>query len=765
MNATATEVSVVTVMVTEFGFDEDSSTKSSASHIIKRLNDVLLQKNRGIMIKDYKNRTVYSFEDCGSALGTAHKILELMDKYNNLKINSKSVTTRIVLHSGLGTLYADVESSGLSVVAMVILSSIKATGIYLTEETYGMIDVEDRELCRLESSMDIKGLGQVKVYKVSPEKQEVVQALPEKQETPQPVSEKQETAPPVPEKQENAQVLPEKQEIAQAVSEKQEIIQKVPSTPIDQTYYVQAPEPEVKSRSTIDTLQGKFTSSGGFPIMSKTVDILMKLPVNVLQDDTHIANVTNSILTDYGLTSKILALVNTSYYSQYGGKVGTISRALMLLGFIQVRNAALSLILFEGIVDKSMASELKQLIVGSLMKANIAKSLAGKIITADPEEAFICAMLHDLGKIMVAYFLPEEHVAITEKMKSEDLSENSASTAVLGTSYEDLSVSIAKGWSLPEHIIHSMKHVDKANLFKPITSIDKSHMLVSYSTDLGSVILDQALTNTQKRNSISDLTAHYSVCFNITEQQIRGLYDNLLKEINVFLKVYESKAKKEPIIEKINSFLKAAKASEFVVGEKTERVDSIEIVETEILGLSKAEAKLNADGESLNKGLSDIVGALTGEYTVNDVLRIILEIMYRTMGFSRVFICIRNPKTNTMEARFGFGSEVEKVIRIFKFSLNNSEDVFNSSLTNNTDMLVADSTLKDARSRIPDWYLNTINAHSFTALPIVLNDKPIGMIYGDVIYGGNASLKADMIWNLKIMRKLALLAFKQKLQG
>ncbi|MBF0520768.1 MAG: hypothetical protein HQK92_13735, partial [Nitrospirae bacterium] len=62
-------------------------------------------------------------------------------------------------------------------------------------------------------------------------------------------------------------------------------------------------------------------------------------------------------------------------------------------------------------------------------------------------------------------------------------------------------------------------------------------------------------------------------------------------------------------------------------------------------------------------------------------------------------------------------------------------------------------------------YLNTINAHSFTALPIVLNYKPIGMIYGDVIYGGNASLKADMIWNLKIMRKLALLAFKQKLQG
>ncbi|QWR77950.1 HDOD domain-containing protein [Candidatus Magnetomonas plexicatena] len=735
MNETATELKVVTVMVTEFGFDEDSSTKSSASHIIKRLNDVLLQKNRGIMIKDYKNRTVYSFEDCGSALATAHKIMELMDKYNNLKINSKPVSTRVALHSGLGTLYADVESSGLSVVAMVILATIKATGIYLTEDTFDIISSDDKGLCQFESTLDIKGLGPVKIYKAAPEKQEIVQPAPKQQEV--------------------AQVVPQN-----------EITQTSPPIPIDQTFYMeQAQVAEVKSRSAIDTLQGKFTSSGGFPIMSKTVDILMKLPVNVLQDDTHIANVTNSILTDYGLTSKILALVNTSYYSQYGGKVGTISRALMLLGFIQVRNAALSLIMFEGIVDKSMANELKQLIVGSLIKANIAKSLAGKIITADPEEAFICAMLHDLGKIMVAYFLPEEHIAITEKMRDEELSENAASTAILGTSYEDLSVSIAKGWSLPEHIIHSMKHVDRANLFKPITDIDKSHMLVSYSTDLGTVILDQALTNTQKRNSISDLTKHYGVCFNITEQQIRGLYDSLLKEIGVFLKVYESQAKKEPIIEKINSFLKAAKASEFVVGEKSERVDSIEIVETEILGLTKAEAKINAEGESLSKGLSDIVGALTGEYTVNDVLRIILEIMYRTMGFSRVFICIRNPKTNAMEARFGFGSEVEKIIRIFKFPLNNSEDIFNSSLTNNTDILVADSTLKDARSRIPDWYINTINAHSFTALPIVLNDKPIGMIYGDVIYGGNASLKADMIWNLKVMRKLALLAFKQKLQG
>ncbi|MEO5358533.1 MAG: HDOD domain-containing protein [Nitrospirae bacterium YQR-1] len=721
MSATVSELETITVMVTEYVFDEESSVKSSATHIIKKLNDVLLQKNRGIMIKDYKNRTVYSFEDSGSALGTAHKITELMDKYNNLKMSSKSVTTKIVIHSGAGTLYTDVESSGLSAVAIVMLSSLKAQGIYLTEDTYNVLDSEDKELCKFESTLEIKGLGAIKIYKVSHGKQEIMQAV------------------------QVAEVIP---------------------VPIDQTIYVQqVPVVGSRHRSAVETIQGKFTSSGGFPIMSKTVDILMKLPVNVLQDDTHIANVTNSILTDYGLTSKILAIVNTSYYTQYGGKVGTISRALMLLGFIQVRNAALSLILFEGIVDKNLANEIKQLIVGSLIKANIARSLAGKIVTADPEEAFICAMLHDLGKIMVAYFLPEEHRAISEKTTKEQLNENTASAAVLGISYEDLSVSIAREWSLPEHIIHSMKLVDKANLFKPITNIDKSHMLVSYSTDLGSVILDQALTNTQKRNSISDLTKQYNICFNITEQQIKGLYDSLLKELNVFLRVYESQAKKDPIIEKVSNFLKNARASQFAVSEKSQQIDSIEIVETEILGLSKAAAEVNTEEESLMKGLSDIVGALTGEYTVNDVLRIILEIMYHTMGFSRVFICIRNPKTNMMEARFGFGSDVEKIIRIFKFSITVSEDIFNSSLINNTDILVADSTLKDARSRIPDWYLNTINAHSFTALPIVLNDKPIGMIYGDVIYGGSSSLKAEMIWNLKIMRKLALLAFKQKLQG
>ena len=55
----------------------------------------------------------------------------------------------------------------------------------------------------------------------------------------------------------------------------------------------------------------------------------------------------NTILKDFALTNKLLRLVNTAYFRQYGGTISTVSRAVVILGFDRIRSVAMTLMLMD----------------------------------------------------------------------------------------------------------------------------------------------------------------------------------------------------------------------------------------------------------------------------------------------------------------------------------------------------------------------------------------------------------------------------------
>ena len=55
--------------------------------------------------------------------------------------------------------------------------------------------------------------------------------------------------------------------------------------------------------------------------------------------------------------------------------------------------------------------------------------------------------------------------------------------------------------------------------------------------------------------------------------------------------------------------------------------------------------------------IQDISNTLLEDFKLNDVLRIILETMYRAKGFKRVILCVRDSRSQTMAGRFGFGTD------------------------------------------------------------------------------------------------------------
>jgi putative nucleotidyltransferase with HDIG domain len=132
-------------------------------------------------------------------------------------------------------------------------------------------------------------------------------------------------------------------------------------------------------------------------------DIMVKLNRYIQDDDVSVHDIAKLIMSDQILTAKILKVVNSSFYSP-PCKITSLQEAIIYMGF----KAILSIVTactFSKISPRN-AGKVREILLHSLVCAFIAKKLAVDIRT-DPEEAFVCGLLHDIGKTVLLNILPD----------------------------------------------------------------------------------------------------------------------------------------------------------------------------------------------------------------------------------------------------------------------------------------------------------------------------------------------------------------------
>lgn len=518
-------------------------------------------------------------------------------------------------------------------------------------------------------------------------------------------------------------------------------------------------------QSTIQFLLRRMRHKSDFPALSHTMNTINKI---VASDQEGVAGLANVILRDYALTNKLLKLVNTAYYGQFGGTISTVSRAVVILGFDTIRNVAITLMLFEHLQNKAQAAQLKDEIVASLFSGIIARELMQRIGYRDAEEAFICAMFHTLGKLLVAYYFNEEMQAITRLMEQKGTEESKASAQILGVSYEELGIGIARMWHFPEKIIHSLRHVGEGKVKPPTTEEDKLRILASLSNDLCRLV--RSTPPSKKNEGMKALIERYGPALGPVDRQLTAVVEDSVKELAKESGILNFDAKESVFFARVSGWavLSDLAAPRLPVG-SDQLVDGT--MENAVLstadptGVNLASPPLDAPPDRhavLTAGIQDITNTLVSEYQLNDVLRMILETMYRGMGFTRVLLCVRDVKLNAMVARFGFGHEIDGVLERFRFPMGYTPDVFHAAMSQGVDIYIADVNADNIRERIPEWYRRLLPAQSFILFPILVDKKPIGMFYGDHDTAGELSIQPKELSLLKTLRNQAVLAIKQK---
>ena len=163
----------------------------------------------------------------------------------------------------------------------------------------------------------------------------------------------------------------------------------------------------------------------------------------------------------------------------------------------------------------------------------------------------------------------------------------------------------------------------------------------------------------------------------------------------------------------------------------------------------------------LMAGIQDISNTLVEEFKLNDILRIILETMYRAKGFKRVILCVRDARSNNMLGRFGIGPDAFEIAKKFNFSLVFTPDIFHAALSKGVDILISDTKDPKIVARIPEWYSKGINAGTFVIFPLCVKTNPVAMIYADADRAGDIVIPEKELSLLRTLRNQAVLAMKQ----
>ena len=163
----------------------------------------------------------------------------------------------------------------------------------------------------------------------------------------------------------------------------------------------------------------------------------------------------------------------------------------------------------------------------------------------------------------------------------------------------------------------------------------------------------------------------------------------------------------------------------------------------------------------LMAGIQDISNTLVEEFKLNDLLRIILETMFRAKNFKRVILCVRDPQSNRMIGRFGFGPDAMELAQRFKFSLEFTPDIFHAALSKSVDILISDTSDAKIVGRIPEWFRKGINTGTFVIFPLSIKNVAVAMIYADADLAGEIVISERELALLRTLRNQAVLAIKQ----
>ncbi|HAT32417.1 MAG TPA: signal transduction protein [Janthinobacterium sp.] len=435
-------------------------------------------------------------------------------------------------------------------------------------------------------------------------------------------------------------------------------------------------------------------------------------------DDEGSQSLAYYVLSDVALTQKILRLSNTpTYRTANGTAVTTISRAISLLGFNNVKTTALAMLLVDTLLNSKHAQSVRVELEAALCASLIGREMARHSFYQGAEEASIGALFKNIGPLLIASHEHERFREIRALMAGGEYTQGQASQMILGSSYDVLSAAVLREWKIPDVIVRALSTLPPGPQKVAVNRQEWMRQVASFSIDSAKLLGRRA--DAADSADGRALQARYGVALGVDIAQMRVLFATVRKEMGVLL-------------ESMN--LEAG-----VPGEaRAEGLPNVLLLAT--MGTADTEedschpsGKPTNARELLLAGVQEVTQMrAAGQSRVNEVILKVLETLYGSMGFRYATVCLKDARSGLFRARLSLGEKQAERQGGFQFPIAGAGDLFHLAMENDADLMIADAAGPKIRELLPEWYRSLLpDARSFIVLPLVVQKVQLGLFYAD----------------------------------
>ncbi len=204
------------------------------------------------------------------------------------------------------------------------------------------------------------------------------------------------------------------------------------------------------------------------------------------------------------LSATMLRLVDTPEFG-LGQRVAGIQEAVAQLGLDTLRALALASHVFAFYGRSGPGPEALPLWRHSLAVACLARRIARaeRLCPIQVEEAFLAALLHDIGKLVLGANLPEESAEVRRMVEGHGLSGPEAERVVFGASHAEVGACLLGQWGISDAVVeavawHHQPVTASRNAFTALAAVhiadafdraqsDAPRLSLEYITNIGCV--------------------------------------------------------------------------------------------------------------------------------------------------------------------------------------------------------------------------------------------------------------------------------------
>lgn len=196
--------------------------------------------------------------------------------------------------------------------------------------------------------------------------------------------------------------------------------------------------------------------------------LLPKLIEQLNDPDAAADQVEALIRLDAGLASGTLRLANSAYFNA-AAPCDSLSEAIVRLGFREVYRLATT-----GIASRWLSKDVPgygwepgDLYRHSLTVAVAADLLAKETQATNPELAYTAGLLHDVGKLALAYTCAEHFERVREVQSGEHLTWREAEEKVFGYDHTIVGGALLQEWGFPVNLVQVAYFYSRPHLAEP----------------------------------------------------------------------------------------------------------------------------------------------------------------------------------------------------------------------------------------------------------------------------------------------------------